>query len=138
MQYIEISLDFSAAHFLESEHLHGHNFKVTVKFYGNCNNKGMVIDFCEAKAALDEICNEFDHKVMMSELPARNRKKMYSLCRDDTALIHIPSTTAEYVAEYILTKLKAKFENLKISVELWENHDSSATFFDATILSVCF
>ncbi|PKP56141.1 MAG: hypothetical protein CVT89_06695 [Candidatus Altiarchaeales archaeon HGW-Altiarchaeales-2] len=143
MQYVEISSDFSAAHFLESEYIHGHNFKITAKFYGNLDKDGRQIDFDKAKETLDDICNEFDHKVMLP-LSAENRKdnaatnkisvqgKNYEIPNDDIAFIPIRATTAEYVAEYIVNRLKEKFKskNLKISVELEENYDSSATFFD--------
>ncbi|CEG13452.1 putative 6-carboxy-5,6,7,8-tetrahydropterin synthase [groundwater metagenome] len=139
MQYVEISTDFSAAHFLESEFIHGHNFKVKVKFYGNSGNDGMVVDFDKAKDTLDEICNKFDHKVMLSESSVDSnitdkikvRKKTYDIAKEDIVFLPISATTAEYVAEYIAKKLKEKFktQNLKISVELEENYESSATFF---------
>ncbi|CEG12075.1 conserved hypothetical protein [groundwater metagenome] len=140
MQYVEISTDFSAAHFLESEFIHGHNFKVKVKFYGNSGNDGMVVDFDKAKDTLDKICNKFDHKVMLAEssVDSRNiageikvQKKTYDIAKEDIVFLPISATTAEYVAEYIAKKLKEKFkaQNLKISVELEENYESSATFF---------
>ncbi len=135
MNYIKISSDFSSAHFLESEFMHGHNFKVKVKFCGNLNKDGMIIDFYEAKNAIDEICNKFDHKVIMPEnfkgsSEIMVKKKKYKIPYEDIAFISIPSTTAEYVAEYIEKALKKKFKNLKISVELEENYDSSANFSD--------
>ncbi|CEG13315.1 conserved hypothetical protein [groundwater metagenome] len=139
MQYVEISTDFSAAHFLESEFIHGHNFKVKVKFYGNSGNDGIVVDFDKAKDTLDEICNKFDHKVMLAESSVDSnitdkikvRKKTYDIAKEDIVFLPISATTAEYVAEYIAKKIKEKFkaQNLKISVELEENYESSATFF---------
>jgi len=139
MQYVEISTDFSAAHFLESEFIHGHNFKVKVKFYGNLGNDGMIVDFDKAKDTLDKICNKFDHKIMLAEssVARKNiaeikvRKKTYNIAEEDIVFLPIRATTAEYVAEYIAEKFKEKFksQNLKISVELEENYDSSAIFF---------
>jgi len=133
MNYIKISSDFSSAHFLESEFMHGHNFKVKVKFYGNLNKDGMIIDFCEAKNAIDEICDKLDHKVIVPEKLKGKiiaSGKRYKIPYEDIAFISIPSTTAEYVAEYIKSALKEKFKNLKISVDLEENYDSSAIFSD--------
>lgn len=139
-RYVEISTDFSAAHFLESEFMHGHNFKIKVKFYGDSGKDGMIVDFDKAKDALDEICNKFDHKIMLSESSAAHkesfdeteikvREKTYNIAKEDIAFLPIKTTTAEYVAEYIAERLKKKFEDLKISVEIEENHDSSAIFF---------
>lgn len=143
MYSTEISTKFSAAHFLESEFMHGHNFKVNARLYGNLNKKGMVIDLDKAKNALDEICNEFDHKVMLSELSAdsknkageiRIKEKTYKIADEDVVFLPIQSTTAEYVVEYIANRLKEKFKaqnlNLNIFVEMEENYDSSACFFD--------
>lgn len=135
MQYVEISTDFSAAHFLDSEFMHGHNFKVRVKFYGNLGKNGMIIDFDKAKHALDEICNKFDHRIILASSNHKDitkikvREKIYDIAKEDTAFLPIKTTTAEYVAEYIAKKLKERFKDLKISVEIEENYDSSATFF---------
>ncbi|OQX18708.1 MAG: hypothetical protein BWK75_06390 [Candidatus Altiarchaeales archaeon A3] len=145
MHYVEILSDFSTSHFLESEYIHGHNFKINAKFYGNLDKGGMLIDFYKAKDALDKICAQFDHKVMLP-LSAENGKdnattatnkisvqeKNYEISNDDIVFIPIRATTAEYVAEHITNQLKEKFktQNLKISVELEENYDSSATFFE--------
>jgi len=128
--------------------MHGHNFKIKAKFYGNLDKEGMIIDFYKAKEALDEICGEFDHKIMLP-LSAKNEKdntdntitatnkinirgKNYKIANEDVAFIPVFATTAEYAAEYITKCLKKKFKgkNLKISVEIEENYDSSATFFD--------
>jgi len=142
MYYAKISSDFSAAHFLESEFIHGHNFKVNAQIYGNLE-KRMLIDLDKAKNALDKICGQFDHKVIVPELSADSknkaveikiRKKVYKIAEEDIVFLPIQSSTAEHVVEYITNHLKENFRsqnlNLTIFVELEENYDSSATFFN--------
>lgn len=139
MYYVEISSDFSAAHFLESEFMHGHNFKIKARFYC-AKDEGHQIDLNKAKDALDEICAQIDHKIILpgsfadikniSEIKVQ--EKLYKIPDKDIIFLPITATTAEYVAEYIAKNLKEKFKdkNLKIYVELEEDYDSSASFFD--------
>ena len=65
--HVKVKSDFSAAHFLTGESLHGHNFSVEVKVYGKLNERLMVMDFADLKNALDNICDEMDHKVLISK-----------------------------------------------------------------------
>lgn len=56
---------FSCAHFLifpdgSKERLHGHNYHVSVEIEGDLNDKGLVIDFLDAKPVIRELCDSLD------------------------------------------------------------------------------
>ena len=76
MMHIELTegLGFSAAHFLvgheRCEHLHGHNWRVSIIVEGEPDEKGMVVDFLKLKRFLTRLCNIYDHRLL---LPANNR-----------------------------------------------------------------
>ncbi len=67
---LTVTTGFAAAHRLREyegacENLHGHNWKVEVVLQSErLNNLGMVMDFNQAKAALGEMLDEFDHKFL--------------------------------------------------------------------------
>ena len=70
--------EFSAAHNLRAyqgkcEHLHGHNWRVDLRLAGSrLNNKGMLLDFVEAKRILAEVLDPFDH-AYLNEVPPFDR-----------------------------------------------------------------
>jgi len=56
---------FSCAHFLifpdgSKERLHGHNYRVCVEIEGDLTDRGLVIDFLEAKPLVRGLCDELD------------------------------------------------------------------------------
>jgi len=136
--------EFSAAHFITeiSEGLHGHNFKVVVKVSGDLNENFMVLDFRDVEAALDEICEEMDHRVIVPgrskniTIKERNENielmlsdKRYMFPKKDVALIPIESNTTELIAYYIHSRLKEKIKiNGEIKVVLTEKENYSAEF----------
>lgn len=142
MYCVEVKGNFSAAHVLEGETFHGHNFRVTVKVYGELNENHManhmVIDFRDIKKILDSVCSELDHKIIVpskassvkildKEVELRSNEKFYSFPKEDTSIIPIESATAELIAKYIHTKLKEKITN-KISVKINESSGCSAEY----------
>ena len=66
---------FSCAHFLifpdgSKERLHGHNYQVSVEISGDLSDRGLVIDFIEAKPVVRELCDELDeHWIVPAEHP---------------------------------------------------------------------
>jgi len=66
-------LGFSAAHFIvghkKCEHLHGHNWRVGVTVEGEPDERGLVVDFLELKHLLKQLCEGYDHRLLM---PAKN------------------------------------------------------------------
>jgi 6-pyruvoyltetrahydropterin/6-carboxytetrahydropterin synthase len=66
---------FSCAHFLifpdgSKERLHGHNYRVRVEIVGDLSERGLVIDFIEAKPVVRQLCDELDeHWLVPGEHP---------------------------------------------------------------------
>jgi len=117
---VAVEKTFSAAHALRGyrgkcERLHGHTWKVRTVFSGTRLNKlGMLADFTEIKALLDEILAAVDHRYI-NEVPPF-----------DTI-----NPTAENIAMYIYKQLAAKpriFKGVRLAeVTVWESETSSAT-----------
>lgn len=71
-----IKADFGAAHHLRQykgkcERLHGHNWKLDVVVEGGpgLNDEGMVLDFGDAKRAIAEVLDRFDHYYLNEQPP---------------------------------------------------------------------
>lgn len=125
------SSNFSSAHFLDFESLHGHNFKIKVFFNSDFENE-------KIEKYISEICNAFDHKILIPEnskkfkICKNNEEvivgikgKKYVFPKKDVIILPIEDTTVELIAEYIYKELKKKNENIK-KITLEENNDSAA------------
>lgn len=71
---LAVSCRFNGAHFLrryegKCKRLHGHSYEVTALFTGEAlDERGMLVDFGEAKAWLNEAVERFDH-TLLNDLP---------------------------------------------------------------------
>ena len=126
---IIVESSFSAAHQLRGykgkcENLHGHNWKVEAIFSSAKLNKiGLVLDFTKAKALLEEVLNEFDHKDL-----------------SNITFFKKNNPTSELIAKFVFDKLKKLSKNQarqkeagqahlrKVSV--WETPTSCASYTD--------
>ena len=147
-------LIFSSAHFItfaghRCEALHGHNYRVSVTLDGELDvDSWYVVDFSVLKQLMRKLCDEIDHKVL---LPLSNPKltvaevgdtvtvaymgqARYVFPRRDCALLPIPNTTVEMLAQYLAGRARAEIpESVHLSaleVEVEENYGQSATFRD--------
>lgn len=114
---VSVERNFSAAHALREyrgrcERLHGHNWKVRIAFSGRKLNKiGMLVDFTELKAVLDDILAVVDHRYL-NEVPPFDKI----------------NPTAENIAAYIFSRLQKRIPSVKVAeVQVWESETSSAT-----------
>jgi 6-pyruvoyltetrahydropterin/6-carboxytetrahydropterin synthase len=148
-------LVFSSAHFItfaghRCETLHGHNYRVGVSIDGELDPASWyVLDFSVLKQIMKRLCDEIDHKVL---LPLTNPKLLvvdennvvsvsyegrprYVFPRSDCALLPIPNTTVEMLAQYLGTRVQAELQpsaRLKaIEVEVEENFGQSAIYREA-------
>ncbi|MBC7288562.1 MAG: 6-carboxytetrahydropterin synthase QueD [Armatimonadetes bacterium] len=121
MYEVAVTREFSAAHYLRDysgpcERLHGHNYLVEVVVRGReLDDRGLLIDFQELKARLDEVIGELDH-TLLNELSAFEGQ----------------SPTSEVISAYIAERLKSWIagRGLQIAaVTVWENSRSRATFY---------
>lgn len=125
MYELTISVDFEAAHRIvdypgKCNRLHGHNWTVEVTVAGQkLNNLGMLIDFKELKAEVNQVINQFDH-IYLNELEA----------------FQMENPTAENLARYIYNGLKerpALAACVIRSVRVWESPRSAVTYREGSL-----
>lgn len=130
---------FSAAHAIRGhtrgcENLHGHNYRVRVHLRAAAlDSLGMVLDFADLKAIMQQIVAPFDHHVINDIPPFDSR-----------------NTTAELLSEYFFTEVSRRLESMSdpasatapetasappsrrricvSRVEVWENESSCAVY----------
>ena len=147
-------LVFSSAHFItyaghRCEGLHGHNYRARVTVDGALDPADrLVFDFLELKRIMRRLCRDIDHLVL---LPTQSQRitvvedggsvrvsvdgaPRYVFPRRDCALLPVPNTTVEMLAELLATRLRAELEALgargltAIEMEIEENVGQSATY----------
>jgi len=124
MHTIFKDFSFSAAHAIRGhtrgcENLHGHNYRVRVHVRAHrLDELGMVLDFADLKAIMQEVLGPFDHRVI-NEVPPFDRR----------------NTTAELLAEHVFgevgRRLPGSGEPRRVEVtrvEVWENETACAAY----------
>ncbi len=148
------NLVFSSAHFItfaghRCEGLHGHNYRARVTLDGELADENwFVFDFVTLKRIMKRLCDEIDHKVL---LPLENpkiqvaeeenvvtvtydSKPRYVFPRSDCALLPVPNTTAEMLAELLANRLRVELDTMSargltaIEMEVEENIGQSAVY----------
>lgn len=152
-------LVFASAHFItfaghRCEPLHGHNYRVSVSLEGALDEESWyVVDFSELKRIMRQLCDEIDHKML---LPLRNPKlevrdsggsvtvayegkQKYVFPVEDCALLDIPNTTVEMLAQLLAARLRTALSELgvrsltAIELEVEENFGQSATYRESPV-----
>ena len=147
-------LVFASAHFItfaghRCEGLHGHNYRARVTIEGDLNQESwFVFDFVELKRIMKRLCDEIDHLVL---LPLKSDRvavvqdgetvsvsvdgaPRYVFPRRDCALLPIPNTTVEMLAQMLTERLQVELEKLgakgltAIEMEVEENFGQSAVY----------
>lgn len=145
---------FASAHFItfaghRCEGLHGHNYRTRVTVEGRLDEESwFVFDFVELKRIMKRLCDDIDHKVLLPLESARvqvtedgdsvavavDGKPRYVFPRGDCALLPVPNTTVEMLAEMLADRLQAELESrgarglTAIEMEVEENFGQSAVF----------
>jgi 6-pyruvoyltetrahydropterin/6-carboxytetrahydropterin synthase len=148
------NLVFSSAHFItfaghRCEGLHGHNYRAHVTVEGALDPEAwFVFDFVVLKGIMKRLCDEIDHKVLLPLESTRvqvveegecvkvavDGKPRYVFPRSDCALLPIPNTTVEMLAEMLTDRLRAELETMgargvtAIEMDIEENFGQSAVF----------
>lgn len=120
MYEVIIEKKFSSAHFLRNYHgkdedLHGHNWKVQIKFRGPklVQPEEYLVDFAEAHQALENVLKKIGYK-NINEIPPFTRL----------------NPSAENIARWICEEIRTVFPAFPPhSVTVWETEDGAATFF---------
>ena len=124
---------FATAHAIRGhtrgcENLHGHNYRVRVHLRARqLDALGMVLDFADLKAIMQEVVGPFDHRVLNEIAPFDER-----------------NTTAELLAEHVYGEVSRRLHGpggagaagtasgarrVEVArVEVWENDTSCAAF----------
>lgn len=115
---------FAAAHAIRGhtrgcENLHGHNYRVRVHVQASeLDGLGMVLDFADLKAIVQEILGPFDHRVI-NEVPP----------------FDVRNTTAERLSEFVFEEVAARLaagpDASRVAVarvEVWENDTACAIY----------
>jgi len=147
-------LVFASAHFItfaghRCEGLHGHNYRARVTVEGALHQESwFVFDFVELKRIMKRLCDEIDHFVL---LPLRSDrvqvvengesvsvsvdgKPRYVFPTRDCALLPIPNTTVEMLAQLLTERLQAELTTMgargltAIEMEVEENFGQSAVY----------
>ena len=147
-------LVFASAHFItfaghRCEGLHGHNYRASVSIEGALNEQAwFVFDFVELKRIMRRLCDEIDHLVLLPLTSDRiqvaedgdtvnvgvDGKPRYVFPRKDCALLPIPNTTVEMLAQMLTERLQAALNDqgaqglTAIEMEVEENFGQSATY----------
>ena len=120
MYSVVVKSVFNAAHNLRGyrgkcERLHGHNWNVEARFSSPAlNGQGMVIDFKDARSALNKVIMRLDHRYLNS-IPYFRK--------------HNPSS--ENLARYIYETLSRSFRRSRCrlrEVAVWETENSCALY----------
>lgn len=154
---VEVTKDylvFASAHFItfkghQCESLHGHNYRVGLAVEGSVDPETLfVLDFSVLKQIARRLVDEIDHRVL---LPADNPKlafrdedgrlavdyfgqPAYVFPTRDCVMLPIPNSTAEMLAEYLGTRVKAElartgYTNLSLlELEVEESFGQSAIY----------
>lgn len=136
-------LGFAASHFLAGHptcgRLHGHNYRVEIVCEGEPDDRGMVADFHDIRAAAAAVLDEVDHLTL---LPGKSSEvsvavegdevhvtgcKSLVLPREDVVVLPVRNTTCEELAVWLHDRLVEDVPSL-VNVRLWENERSSAAY----------
>jgi len=147
-------LVFASAHFItfaghRCEGLHGHNYRARVTVEGALNEQSwFVFDFVELKRIMRRLCDEIDHLVLLPLDSSRiqvveegttvqvavDGLPRYVFPRRDCALLPIPNTTVEMLAQLLADRLRAELEAAgakgltAIEMEVEENFGQAAVY----------
>jgi 6-pyruvoyltetrahydropterin/6-carboxytetrahydropterin synthase len=159
---VQVSKDylvFASAHFItfkghQCETLHGHNYRVGVAVEGSVEAETLfVLDFSVLKQITRKLVDRIDHKVL---LPTLNPKLAYReegeriavdyfgqptyvFPRRDCALLPIPNSTAEMLAQYLGSQVRDElaaggYTHLtSLDLEVEENYGQSATYHEVLV-----
>jgi 6-pyruvoyltetrahydropterin/6-carboxytetrahydropterin synthase len=159
---VQVSKDylvFASAHFItfkghQCETLHGHNYRVGVAVEGSVQSETLfVLDFSVLKQIARRLVDRIDHKVLLPTLNPKLAfreegdrlsvdyfgKPTYVFPKRDCALLPIPNSTAEMLAQYLGTQMREElaaggYTHLtSLELEVEENYGQSATYQEALV-----
>jgi 6-pyruvoyltetrahydropterin/6-carboxytetrahydropterin synthase len=148
---------FSCAHFLifpdgSKERLHGHNYRVSVEIEGSLTDRGLVIDFLQAKPVVRALCDELnEHWIVPGLHPeltvaaqggghteVRYRGARYVAPSDEVLVLPINNSSVENLATWFGRELRERLEKRfgqsqvrRLRVSISETPGQSGTYTSA-------
>ncbi len=131
------------------EKLHGHNYRTRVVVEGGLDPEAhYVLDFSMLKDLMKRLTDEIDHRVLLplqsTKIQVREEgetvrvavagKPRYVFPREDCALLPMPNTTVEMLAQYLAGRVSQELASSggvalrAVEVEVEENFGQSATY----------
>lgn len=137
MYLIKIENSFDSAHFLSNykgkcANIHGHRWKVEVTIQKedlqlDGNSKDMVMDFSDFKKDLVELCDIFDHALIV-EKGSMKTKTLECLKEEGFYIVEVDfRTTAENFSYYFFSYFNQKGYDVK-RVVVYETPNNSAVY----------
>ncbi|MBM4269999.1 MAG: 6-carboxytetrahydropterin synthase [Deltaproteobacteria bacterium] len=145
-------LKFNAAHFIAypgfREHLHGHNYHVSVRVEGDLGPDGYVLDFGLLKGATRRVCDALDERTILPlesdcleiveagesvEVTYEDGSR-FVFPRTDVALLPIVHSSAEELARYVARRIREELQGSgarpwrRLEVSVAEAPGQSATW----------
>ena len=114
------------------QNIHGHSYSMRVEVTGDIDERGMVIDYFDLKAAVQPIVERLDHSFLCS----KSDELMCTFFRDNPMKVNMVSfhSTAENIALFIMREITpeiAKYPNVDIlKVRLCE---TARTFAEVSV-----
>ncbi len=137
MYFLKTESAFDAAHFLKDydgkcRNIHGHRWRVVAEIKGeklseDTQNRGMLVDFSDLKAALKNACDEWDHSLIYEE-GSLKEKTIEALMEENFNMKKVAfRPTAENFSEYFYKILSEKGFDMH-RVEVYETPNNCAAY----------
>ena len=137
MYILKTEASFDSAHFLNGYqgkcgNIHGHRWRIIAAIcddhLAECGNeKGMVVDFKDLKAALKNEADELDH-AMIIEKNSLRPELFDMLCESGFKIISLDFTpTAENMSKYFYDRLKKRGYRVK-EITVYETPNNCAVY----------
>lgn len=89
------------------QNIHGHSYQMRVELEGECDSRGMVMDYFDMKAIIQPLVDTLDHSFLCDE---SDSVMCDFFAANPMNVCYVPfPTTAENIARYILGEIKPKF-----------------------------
>ncbi|MBI3260670.1 MAG: 6-carboxytetrahydropterin synthase [Ignavibacteriae bacterium] len=114
------------------QNIHGHSYTMRVEISGDIDERGMVIDYFDLKAAVQPIVERLDHSFLCSE----SDETMCAFFKDNPMKVNMVSfhSTAENIALFILREITPSIEAYpNVDVLTVRLHETKHTFAEVSV-----
>lgn len=138
---LTVAESFDSAHLLvgyegKCSNIHGHTWKVEVEFKSTTSDKdnvGLLVDFRDLKKIVKNVCDEFDHALLVNVKTEEGRWLADTLGRYKMIKLSV-NPTVENLVEIIGYKIQNELRMLGIPmrvyrITIWETLDNSCTLY---------